>query len=140
MEPFWLKMVLQGVILGPSWGPKSVKNRTFGPRSAQGPSKNDVWEGVWKKHEKLMKNRCRNGWFLMARNHVWRYTLRLFHTFAIFGKNRKVDAKRAPKIHENWSQNRLLADLWPSLSTFWLFWAMPKNDEILKPLWKVSKS
>ena len=76
----------------------------------------------------------------MAQNHVWRYTLRLFHTFAIFGKNRKVDAKRAPKIYENWSQNRLLADLWPSLSTFWLFWAMPKNDEILKPLWKVSKS
>ena len=76
----------------------------------------------------------------MARNHVWRYTLRLFHTFAIFEKSRKVDAKRGPKIYENWSQNRLLADLWPSLSTFWLFWAMPKNDEILKPLWKVSKS
>ena len=40
----------------------------------------------------------------MARNHVWRYTLRLFHTFAIFGKYRilmkkgsqndaKIDAK-----------------------------------------------
>ena len=43
LAPFWPKMVLQGAILGPSWGPKSVKNRTFGPRSAQGPSKNDVW-------------------------------------------------------------------------------------------------
>ena len=30
----------------------------------------------------------------MAQNHVWRYTLRLFHTFAIFEKNRKIDAKR----------------------------------------------
>ena len=34
----------------------------------------------------------------MARNHVWRYTLRLFHTFAIFEKNRKIDAKREPKV------------------------------------------
>ena len=99
LAPFWSKMVLQGAILGPSWGPKSDKNRTFGPRSAQGPSKNDLRKGVWKKHEKLMKNRCRNGWFLMARNHVWRYTLRLFHTFAIFEKSRKIDAKREAKSH-----------------------------------------
>ena len=35
----------------------------------------------------------------MARNHVWRYTLRLFHTFAIFEKNRKIDAKREAKSH-----------------------------------------
>ena len=35
----------------------------------------------------------------MARNHVWRYTLRLFHTFAIFEKGRKIDAKRDPKSH-----------------------------------------
>ena len=47
-SPFWLKMVLQGVILEPSGGPKSVKNHTFGPRSAQGPSKNDFQKGVWK--------------------------------------------------------------------------------------------
>ena len=30
----------------------------------------------------------------MARNHVWRYTLRLFHTFALFEQIRKSDAKR----------------------------------------------
>ena len=35
----------------------------------------------------------------MARNHVWRYTLRLFHTFAIFEKSRKIDAKREAKSH-----------------------------------------
>ena len=33
----------------------------------------------------------------MARNHVWRYTLRLFHILAIFEKRRKIDAKREPK-------------------------------------------
>ena len=33
----------------------------------------------------------------MARNHVWRYTLRLFHTFAIFEKSQKIDAKREAK-------------------------------------------
>ena len=87
LDPFWPKMAFQGAILGPSWGPKSVKNRTFGFRSAQGPSKNELRKGVGKKHENLMKHRCRNGWSLMARNHVWRYTLRLFHTFAIFEKS-----------------------------------------------------
>ena len=34
---------------------------------------------------------------LMARNHVWRYTLRLFHTFAIF--ETKYDAKRDLESH-----------------------------------------
>ena len=32
----------------------------------------------------------------MARNDVWRYTLRLFHTFALFETNREIDAKREP--------------------------------------------
>ena len=57
--------------------PKWLQTRTFEPRSALGPSKNDLWKGVRKKHEKLTKNRCENGTFLMAQNHVWRYTLRL---------------------------------------------------------------
>ena len=30
----------------------------------------------------------------MAQNHVWRYTLRLFHTFSIFEKDQKTNAKR----------------------------------------------
>ena len=55
------------------------------------------WEGGWKKHENLMKKQCKNGCFLMARHHVWRYTLRLFHTFVLFEKNRKNDAKRDAK-------------------------------------------
>ena len=35
----------------------------------------------------------------MARNHVWRYTLRLFHTFALSGKSLKIYAKREPTNH-----------------------------------------
>ena len=36
----------------------------------------------------------------MARNHVWRYTIRLFHTFAIFEKkNQKSMQKGMPKSH-----------------------------------------
>ena len=48
LAPFWLKMVLQGVILEPSGGPKSVKNHTFGLRSAQSPSKNGFRKGFRK--------------------------------------------------------------------------------------------
>ena len=51
LDGFWLKMELQCAILEFSWDPTSVKNRTFGLRSAQGPSKNDLREGGWKKHE-----------------------------------------------------------------------------------------
>ena len=65
------------------------------------------------------KIRSENGRFLMARNHVWRYTLRLFHTFAIFEKNRKNDAKREAKSHvfsskrEPWAhQGRLRVPFW----------------------------
>ena len=29
--------------------------------------------------------------FLTAQNHVWRYTLRLFNTVAIFDKSRKIN-------------------------------------------------
>ena len=42
----------------------------------------------------------------MAQNHVWRYTLRLFHTFAIFEKSRKIDAKMEPKSRGFWSKMR----------------------------------
>ena len=75
--------------LVPSLPPRRLQKRTLEDRRALGPSKNVLWEGVRKKHEKLMKIRCENERFLMARNHVWRYTLRLFHTFAIFEKSRK---------------------------------------------------
>ena len=35
----------------------------------------------------------------MAQKHVWCYTLRLFHTFAVFENNRKINANRDPKIN-----------------------------------------
>ena len=44
-----------------------------------------------------MKKGCQNDAFLIAQNHVWRYTLRFFHTFSIFEKVRKIDAKRGAK-------------------------------------------
>ena len=46
-----------------------------------------------------MENQCENERFLMARNHVSHYTLRLFHTFAIFEKSQKMDAKRDAQSH-----------------------------------------
>ena len=101
--------------------PKSVKNLAFGPRSAQGPSKNDLWKGVWKKHEILMKSRCNNLCFLIARNHVWRYTLRLFHTFAIFEKIEKSMPKGRPNIvffDEKWHLGRPRVDLFCHFGRF----------------------
>ena len=70
----------------------SIDRRLDPPKMTSGR-----WFG--KKHEKLMKNLCENRSFLMAQNHVWRYTLRLFHTFSIFGKRRKIDAKREAQSH-----------------------------------------
>ena len=55
------------------WRPRAAKMR-----------KKHVLEGVLKKQEMLMGIRSENRRFLMARKHVWRYSLRLFHTFAIF--------------------------------------------------------
>ena len=84
-------------IFGPLENRKSVQKRIFEDRLALGPSKNGLWKGVRKKHEILMKNRCENERFLMARNHVWRYTLRLFHTFAIFKKSKNRCQKGGQK-------------------------------------------
>ena len=53
-----------------------------------------------------MKKQCENERFLMAQNHVWRYTLRLFHTFSIFEKSWKFDAKREAKSCHFWSKMR----------------------------------
>ena len=77
LAPFWAKMVPKGAILGTPLNPKWLQNRTVEDRSALRPSKNDLWKGVRKKHENSMKKRCKNRRFLMAQNHVWRYTLRL---------------------------------------------------------------
>ena len=76
--------------------------RTFEYRRALWPSKNALWEGVRKKHENCMKNRCQNRRFLMAQNHVWRYTLRLFHTFGIYEK-KQIDEQMMKIQHKKWS-------------------------------------
>ena len=99
-------MSLQGIILGSSGSPKSAENLTYEHRRALWPSKNGVWKRVRKKHENSMKNLCENRSFLMAQNHVWRYTLRLFHTFGLFEKSRKIDAKMEPKSRGFWSKMR----------------------------------
>ena len=99
-------MMVQGPIFRPPGKPKIIQNQIFGPRSAQEPSKNDIWKVGSKKHDKSMKNRCKDQCFLIVQNHVWRYTLRLFHTFAIFEKSRKIDAKREPKSRGFCSKNR----------------------------------
>ena len=70
-----------------------------------------------------MNNRCEHGRFLMARNHIWRYTLRLFHTFAIFEqkKDEKWTQKGNPKVmffHQNVC---LLASLFGLIFHFFLF-------------------
>ena len=85
---------------------RSLENRTFERQLGLGPSKNGLREGVRKKHENSMKKRCENERFLMAQNHVWRYTLRFFHTFPIFEKVRKIDAKREAKSCHFWSKMR----------------------------------
>ena len=95
-----------GSIFGALGNRRSLQNRTFEYRRALWPSKNALWEGVRKKHENWMKNRCENRRFLMAQNHVWRYTLRLFYTFGLFEKSRKIDAKMEPKSRGFWSKMR----------------------------------
>jgi len=69
-SPFWCQ-------LGSNWVCKSLQNLTFEHRLAQRPSKYGFWEMLWVKHASLMKNRYELQRFLMAQNHVWRYTLRL---------------------------------------------------------------
>ncbi len=63
----------------------------------------------------------------MARNHVWRYTLRLFHTFAILEKTPKINAKMVPKIIENWLKIRPGGDQWSLILRFLAFWSDAKN-------------
>ena len=60
LEPFWPKLAPQGLISGSQENRKSAQNRTFADRLALSPSKNGLWKGIRKKHEKLMKNRCEN--------------------------------------------------------------------------------
>ena len=76
-DTIFLKIVPKWAILGTPLDPKWLQNRTVEDRLALRPSKNGFWKGVRIKHENSMKKRCENRRFLMAQNHVWRYTLRL---------------------------------------------------------------
>ena len=116
---FWNIIWVHGAIFGAPGNRGSLRNRTFEYRRALWPSKNVLWEGVWRQHENCMKNRCQNRRFLMAQNHVWRYTLRLFHIFAIFKKYRKIDAKRDAKSYHFWSKNRPWARKGRLILPFW---------------------
>ena len=116
--PFCPKMSLQGAILGFTENRKLTQNRTFEHKPALGTSKNALREGVRKKHEKLMKKRCNNQCFLMAQNHVWRYTLRLFHTFAIFEKTSKNRCEKGPQKSCFLVQNRDLGVQGSIVTTF----------------------
>ena len=101
---FWNIIWVYGPIFGAPGNRGSLQNRTFDYRRALWHSKNALWEGVRKKHENWMKDRCENRKFLMAQNHVWRYILRLFYTFGLFGKSWKFDAELPPKMNEKSSK------------------------------------
>ena len=63
----------------------------------------------------------------MGRNHVWRYTLCLFHTFAVFENNRKNDAKREAKSRGFCSKNRPWAPQGRLILTFLSIFEDSKN-------------
>ncbi len=68
------------------WHPREAKMR-----------KKQFLEGVLKKQQMLLRIQSENRRFLMARKHVWRYTLPLFHNFVIFEYYRIFDEKRTSK-------------------------------------------
>ena len=85
-QPFWSKVKLQGLIFGPLENRKTIQKLSFEDRLALGPSQNGLWKGLGKNMKILRKNDARMrgvGWL-----GVWRYTLRLFHTFTIFDKKK----------------------------------------------------
>ena len=95
------KLSFQRTTLVSPWVAKCVQNRASELRLARQSFKNEIQEGVCKNHQNIMENQSKNYCFLVAQNHVWRYTLRLFYTLGLFGKSRKIDAEMTPKIHEN---------------------------------------
>ena len=76
----------------------------------------------------------------MAQNHVWRYTLRLFHTFSIFEKSRKIDAKREAKSCHFWSKKRPWPDHGRLILRFLRFFEnVKKNVDFSMSLWVAKK-
>ena len=63
----------------------------------------------------------------MARNHVWRYTLRLFHILAIFEKYRKINAKKDAQSCHFWSKMRPWVPKDRLIQPFWSIFENSKN-------------
>ena len=76
----WIFEILLG-FMGPFSGPLEIADRSkIVLLSIDGhfdPRKMPSGRGFGKNMKNCMKNRCQNRRFLMAQNHVWRYTLRL---------------------------------------------------------------
>ena len=98
LTPSWLKMSMQGSVLGLLKIGNQSKTTLLNLDRYFWPSKNGLQKGVRKKRENVMKKRCKIRCFLMAQNDVWRYTLRLFHTFGLFEKSKKSMEKGTPKV------------------------------------------
>ena len=52
-------------------------------------------------------------------------------------KHRKIDAKMAPKIHENRSKNGSGTDLGPVIIYFLAFWSHAKKHNFLMHFWRL---
>ena len=128
LTDFWNIIWVSGPIFAP---PREIADRSkivllsidghFDPRkmpSGRGFGKNMKIE--WKIDAKIER-------FLMAQNHVWRYTLRLFHTFAIFEKIQKIDAQRDPKSCVFLSKNRSWAPQGRLILQFLMIFGDSKN-------------
>ena len=102
---FGRKWCSKGSFCNPSGTQNLLKIALLALDRRRVPRKITSRKGVWRMHENLMKFRCTNLCSSMARNHVWRYTLHLFHTFAIFENNRKINENRDPESRAFWSKN-----------------------------------
>ena len=124
---FSQKWCAKGRILGPLKSRNRLKIALLSKDRHLYPLKTASGSGSWKNmkfNEKWTWNRC----FLRVPKAVSHYTLRLFSTLASFGKGRKIDAKMAPKMHENWSKMRPGADQGRLIVWFLAFWTEVKKS------------
>ena len=75
----------------------------------------------------------------MAWTHVWRYTLRLFHTFAIFDKYHRNRSKNNPKIIFFLSKNVPWTEQGRLIVLFEPFYGVSKIFDFSMPLWNDKK-
>ena len=87
-----------------------------------------------------MKNLCENLCSMTAQNHVWRYTLCFFHTYAVFEQNRKIDAKRGTKSRRFWVKPKPWAPKGRLILPLGRFLKIRKIDVFPMSPWLVKKS